>query len=103
MAARPLAHGIFFFLSIATFVYMCAIGINNIFRYNAFYSEYDALNRSLLTETRINQSYKRQLSQLDSPELWEFQAKLRLGYVKGGEVVYKIIPANRQDTKTRKQ
>ncbi len=103
MRIHPLVHAAIFSVSILILIYMCAIGINNIFRYNAFYSEYDALNRTLLTETRINQSYKRQLSQLDNPELWEFQAKLRLGYVKDGEVVYKLIPADRQDTKTRKQ
>jgi cell division protein FtsB len=85
-------HSFFFGASILLLVYICAIGINNIFRYNAFYSEYDALKLTLLTETRVNETYKRQLSQLDNAALWELEAKTKLGYVKEGEVIYKIIP-----------
>lgn len=71
---------------------MCGIGINNIFRYNAFRKEYEDKRRLLLVETKINQGYKYQLSRLDGFDFWEVEAKTRLGYVKPGEIVYKVIP-----------
>lgn len=85
-------HNAFFALSIILFLYMCAIGINNIFRYNAFRTEFEEQRRLLLLETHTNQVYKHQLSRVEDPGFWELEAKTRLGYVNPGEVVYKVIP-----------
>ncbi|NDC82074.1 septum formation initiator family protein [bacterium] len=95
---RRWVNQIFFTVTACLFFYICGIGINNIFRYNAFRRELDEQERILLLENHANQLYKRQLSQLDTPGFWELQAKNRLGYVNPGEVVYKVIP----DTSKRK-
>lgn len=89
---RGWGNRLFFVITISLFVYICGIGINNIFRYNAFRSELAEQQRVLMLENRSNQLYKRQLSQLEAPGFWEYQAKIRLGYVLPGEVVYKVIP-----------
>ena len=86
------SHSLIFAVTVGLIVYICGIGLKNIFRYNSFHSEYESLKQTLLVETRTNQYYKRQLSQLNSPDFWELEAKTQLGYVKEGEVVYKIIP-----------
>jgi len=75
---------------------MCAIGISNIFRYNAFCTEFEEQRRLLLLETHTNQVYKHQLSRVEDPLFWELEAKRRLGYVKPGEVVYKVIPKEKK-------
>lgn len=72
--------------------YSMWIGLKNIFRYNAYVTEYNQLRRDMMNENRMNDRSKRWLSLLQSPSFWEMAAKTKLGYVKEGEVVYKVHP-----------
>jgi|GEM_PF-1491607 len=70
--------------------YSIWIGLKNLFRYNAYIVEYTQLYQDMLTENRVNDRMKQLLSLLQDQSFWEMTAKTKLGYVKEGEVVYKI-------------
>lgn len=73
------------------FLYICGIGIKSVFRYNAFHRERAMLQEELRNVSKQNNYYKALLSRRNNPEFWELQAKQRLGYVKPGEQVYKVV------------
>lgn len=93
----PKAHWgrVFIFsVTVLLFFYIFSLGIRNIFRYNAFKLERTELvsrRNSLLQQQRV---LVRQLYETGSPDFWEFQAKLNLGYVNSGEHVYVFLPSN---------
>ena len=73
---------------------MCSIGIRNVFRYNAFKFEYlDALSK-YDSELKKKEWFEFQISAQDRESYWEEKAKMELGYVKNGEVVYKVRATN---------
>ena len=78
-------------MTIALFCYVCTIGIKNFFRYNAFKAEYNSLLTSLEKETRLKEYYENYLVNMQKTEFWELVAKKHLGFIKKGEVVYKLI------------
>lgn len=80
-----------FVVSVLLFIYVCSIGIRNYFRYNGFKLEQLALQEELIKERRRNLDYKHQLLAMEKPEYWELQAKNKLGFVKKGEKVFKIV------------
>ena len=59
--------------------YSLWIGLKNIFRYNAYMSEYHQLRKDMMNENRLNDRAKRGLSLLQSPAFWEMAAKTKLG------------------------
>ncbi len=71
-------------------LYICYIGLKNIFRYNAFMLEYRHLNTQVEEETQRNLMLKRQLSKMNDADYWEVQAKQKLGLICEGEVVYRL-------------
>lgn len=80
-----------FIITLIILVYICSIGIKNIFRYNKFKLEYRLLNAQLTKEKQRNIQLKQRLTMLKKPFFWEMIAKQKLGYIKKGETVYKII------------
>ena len=81
----------FFILSIIILFYVCAIGIHNLFRYNAFNKDYNTAAKHYLNELHLNKEYIKQLLLIDTPEYWELLAKEKLGYTNKNEVVFKIL------------
>ena len=74
--------------------YVCSIGIRNTFRYNAFKFEYlDARDR-YDAEIKKKEWFDFQINAQDRESYWEEKAKTELGYVKDGEIVYKLRTAN---------
>ena len=73
-------------------VYVCCIGIKNIFRYNKFKLEAEQSRLQLEKLTLQRELYQKELQSMQDDQYWEFLAKKRLGYVKPGEIVYKIVP-----------
>ncbi len=87
---KRVVHIGFFTMTVIILIYIFYIGIKNILRYNAFKQELSNAFLQLEEEYRLNRLYKRQLADIDKPEFWEIQAKEQLGFVKKGEVVYKL-------------
>ena len=71
---------------------MMVIAVKNIRRYNAFKWEYKSAQESLTEELWLNKKYHRQLAEINTADFWELEAKEQLGYVRKGEVVYKLLP-----------
>lgn len=89
-----MGHLILFGGTMILLFYVCSIGIRNVFRYNAFKFEYlDALNH-YENEQKKKEWYEFQISAQSKESYWEEKAKVELGYVKNGEVVYKLHTAN---------
>lgn len=80
------------FLGMTTilFLYVCYIGIKNILTYNAFKSECKIQAANYQQELILNRSYREKLNHIQDPDYWELQAKEQLGYIKKGEVIYKL-------------
>ena len=89
---KKLTHLSFFLLSIFVFFYMCYIGIQTIFRYNSFKLEYQALNDQFQKECLLNHQYTAGLASMKDGDFWEMEAKVKLGMVKEGETVFRMIP-----------
>ena len=82
----------FFFVTLVLVVYVCCIGIKNIFRYNKFKLEAQENERVLKHLTFQQDAYNKKLLSIENEGTWELLAKTRLGYVKKGEVVYRFLP-----------
>ncbi|MFC1751856.1 septum formation initiator family protein [Thermoproteota archaeon] len=83
---------IFFFITVGLCIYICCIGIKNVFRYNKFQLEYHALAKELEVEKQKNLAYIKTLAAMKHPDYWEILAKKRFGYVKKGEVMFLVAP-----------
>lgn len=83
-----------FTATIILFVYVCSIGIRNVFRYNAFKIEYLDARQQYDDELKKKEWYEFQINAQSRESYWEEKAKMELGYVKDGEVVYKLRTAN---------
>ncbi len=70
------------------FIYVCGIGVKNLFRYNMFLSEYKELEKSFYETQVLNQQLKQRLLQIEDVSFLEMQIKKKLGYVHDGEIVY---------------
>jgi len=91
---KRVGHIVLFGGTIVLLFYVCSIGIHNVFRYNAFKFEYlDALAK-YESEVKKKEWYEFQINAQDRESYWEEKAKMELGYVKNGEVVYKVRTAN---------
>lgn len=77
-------------MTVLLFVYVCYIGVKNILLYNAFKAEYKTALVQYEEEVHLNNRYKESMQEMQGPDYWELQAKQQLGYVKKGEVVYKL-------------
>jgi cell division protein FtsB len=84
-------HPLFLLLSLALFLYVSGIGLKNIFRYNTFKLEHKALLAEVEQERRKQLLYQSKLARIRQISFWEEEAKLKLGLVKQGEVVYQFI------------
>ena len=78
-------------LSIIVFVYICCIGIKNVFRYNGLKQHYAALKIETTKSEQFNQKLKHNLAAMENPSYWELDAKQRLGYVYKHEEMIKVI------------
>mgnify|MGYP003330267889 CR=1 FL=1 len=87
---RPFKSLLLFAVSIILFVYVCGIGVKNVFRYNKLRLDYARNLTALENEKQLNRKYKNQLTRMKSPRYWELAAKRDLGYVRKGEQVYKL-------------
>lgn len=70
------------------FIYVCGIGVKNLFRYNMFLSEFKELEKSFYETQVLNQQLKQKLLQIEDVSFLEMQVKKKLGYVHNGEIVY---------------
>lgn len=75
-------------------MYVCSIGIRNVFRYNAFKIEYLDAYQHYEDELKKKEWYEFQINAQTRESFWEEKAKMELGYVKNGEVVYKLRSGN---------
>jgi cell division protein FtsB len=73
------------------FVYFCAIGVKNFFRYNTYGVEYQNNTVALKTAKDRNKALKRQLAAMKDTDYWEMHVRKNLGYVREDETVYKLI------------
>ena len=92
-----LLHPVSSFITFCLFVYVCSLGIKNIIRYNGFKLQYADLVSELKKETRLNRTYKNQLLDMKTKTYWETKAREKLGYVKPGETVYKLISPSQKN------
>jgi cell division protein FtsB len=72
-------------------LYILAIGIRNVFRYNEFKHELETRQIEYTNAVSLNQNYKKQLSEMKDNAYWELEARRRLGYIQKNEKVVKII------------
>ncbi len=72
---------------------MIYIDMANLFRYKSFKHEYDEKVTTYNEALQKNQQYREALEGMQTQDYWELQAKSRLGYVKPGEVMYRITQA----------
>ncbi len=77
-------------------MYVIYIGVINLFRYNSFKMEYQKKMVTYNEALQKNRDYKLALAGMKTQDYWELQAKERLGYVKSGEVLYRIVPGKVQ-------
>jgi cell division protein FtsB len=89
---KPFQNILLFGVTIVIFVYICSIGMRNIFRYNKFKRSYDETVFELNIEQKKYQKFKQILADMKSLDYWELQGKKRLGFVKNDEIVYVISP-----------
>lgn len=75
-------------------IYFCSIGVKNFFRYNMFEKDYKHRLAVLNAEIERNNRLKHQLVALEDPDFLEYQIREKLGYIREGETVYKIIWKN---------
>ena len=78
-------------LTFLLLVYVCSIGIRNVFRYNTFRLDYLEAVSVLKYEQQRNQQFYHQLEQMEHTNYWELRAK-QLGYRSKNEIVYKLNP-----------
>ena len=72
-------------------VYICTLGIKNIIRYNVYvklHHSWSDKQARLLDDVFLLRNEKERLTR---PHYWEVLSKQRLGYVKKGETVYKVV------------
>ncbi|MDA1353967.1 MAG: septum formation initiator family protein [bacterium] len=72
-------------------IYIFAIGIKNVFRYNEFKQELLALRHQHAEAESESEFYTQQLNAMETEVFWEHEARRRLSYIKANEKVYKII------------
>ena len=72
-------------------IYVFYVGIKSYFRYNEVKLDYVSKKHEILRENRKHDHLKQQVVLLELPDTWEYLAKSRLGFVKPGERVYKIV------------
>ena len=81
----------FFCFTLVVFLYVCCIGIKNVFRYNTYKSAHVLKENELEAVRQKNTQLKQDLLDMESEHYWELQVKERLGWVKSGEVEYRIL------------
>jgi len=91
---RPIQRFLFFSATALIFVYICSIGIRNVFRYNNFKQAYEQTASDLKYEQELHQLYKQEISEMNSQEYWELKARDRLGFIKKNEKVYIVTEKN---------
>jgi len=87
---------IFFGFTLILLVYVCCIGIRNIFRYNRFKIDYEVSVQALNNQLRLNSDYKQKLAATSQNEFWALEAKQQLGLVNKYEITYQLITNNRR-------
>ena len=80
-------------LTFLLLVYVCSIGIRNIFRYNTFRLDYLSAVSVLEYEKKRQQQFQQQLKQMEHNHYWELRAK-QLGFRSKNEYVYKLNPVD---------
>lgn len=96
MAFRPLVRLVFFGFTVVVLLYVCCIGIKNVFRYNSFKLT-QAHTQAVLDRVQLrNSRLKQQMQAMEADHYWELTIKERLGWVKQGEIDYRILPKKGQ-------
>jgi len=83
------------------FVYVCVIGIENIFRYNDFKTRLAIATTSLEKEKLKAKTLNETTVESRSPLFWEELARTQLGFTKPDEVVYKFFVKNGSAQETK--
>ena len=91
---KPIQNILLFAVTIVVFIYICSIGMRNLFRYNKYQRSYEDTVTELNSEQEKYQAFKQTLADMKSLDYWELQGKERLGFVNKGEVVYVVSPTN---------
>ena len=92
---KQLTHAAFFVLTVFLFLYVCYIGIENIFRYNGFKIECQAVEDQFKREQQLKQFHMAMVRSVNDPEFWEMEAKSKLGMILPGEQVFRVIRAQK--------
>tara|TARA_B100002051_G_C16386892_1_gene463281 strand:- start:95 stop:388 length:294 start_codon:yes stop_codon:yes gene_type:complete len=77
-----------FIITCFLLIYILAIGINNIFRYNKYQLQYNEIEMKLINEKIKNKELINELKKTKKEEYWELKAKQELGYIKSNEKVF---------------
>ena len=85
------ASKIGFGFSLIIFIYICCIGIKNVFRYNKFNAEHKMLINELDQQKKLNDQYQKEMLALKDKSYLELIVKQKLFLVKPGEKMYKFI------------
>jgi cell division protein FtsB len=97
MKSKFFFHVFLFGFTFSTFIYISYIGIKNVFRYNAFKRDYEQVVDKLGLLAQKNTQYKQKLLSMGQNKFWEKEAKLKLGFVKQGEEIYRLVDIKKED------
>lgn len=78
-------------ITLFLFIYICCIGIKNVFRYNVLSREYKVMSNKLIKQQKIYQLLSREVSLSKVSSHWHFLAKKELGYIHPNESVYFVL------------
>ena len=79
-----------FGLSFISLIYICCIGIKNVFRYNRFSAVHKSLLSQMENQQQLNYQYKKEILALKNERYLELIAKEKLQLILPGEKVYKF-------------
>ena len=87
----PSRNKIRFFVLVFFIVYFAVVIIHGCSNNKRTLKRFDVLQQRYEKEVQLNQELKKKLEQLNNAEFIELTARQKLGLVKPGETVYKII------------
>ena len=77
-------------VTLSLLIYICYIGIKNIFRYNVLTREYKIMSNNLIEQKNMYNIINHNISLSTKPWYWHYLAKKELGYVHKYETIFHL-------------